>query len=210
MSEESSGDAGASGPGGPRGAGGASLADGGRGESGGEKGDGGSGVSRETVRDAFVDAAPRTTEEVATAVGAAPNAVADALAALEAAGDLRREDVEDADPTTLWYLPVTTLREREPEGLAEANDEIDRMLARMSFPGASRMMRDWRRDAVRAVVEHLRTSGPATGGEITDAVYPPHSAGYDDPEAWWECVRPRLLSVPGIGHEDGEWEFREQ
>lgn len=201
MSEESSGDAGASGPGGAGGGGGASAADG---------GDLRSDVSRETVLCAFVDAAPRTTAEVATAVGAAPDAVADALAALEAAGDLRRKDVGDADPTTFWYLPVETVRERETEGLAEADDEIGRALARMSFPGASRMMRDWRRDAVRAVVEHLRTSGPETVGEITDAVYPPHSAGYDDPEAWWECVRPRLLSVSGIGHEDGEWEFSER
>jgi hypothetical protein len=197
MSEESIG-AGASGPHGAGERGDAAATDG---------GDEGSDVSRETVRDAFVDAAPRTTSEVATAVGSSPDAVTEVLAALEAGGDLRRTDVGDHDPTTLWYLPAATVRERETEGLTEADDDIGVALARMSFPGASRMMQDWRRDAVRAVVEHLRAGGPETAGEITDAVYPPHAAGYDEPEAWWDCVRPRLLSVPGIVHEDGEWAF---
>ncbi|WP_323191177.1 hypothetical protein [Halostella sp. PRR32] len=194
MSEEASDDAGASEAGGVGGASGADSA---------ERSD----VTPESVRDAFVDAAPRTAADVATAVGAPRDAVTDALTSLEAAGDLRRKELGDDDPTTLWYLPAATLRDRETEGIAEADDDIDRALARMTVPGASRMMRDWRRDAVRAVVEHLREGGPAVSDEITENVYPSHSAGYDDPESWWGCVRPRLLSVPGVVHEDGAWRY---
>lgn len=183
------------------------------------------GVGPETVLAAFVDAAPRTAAEVATAVDAPDDAVADALAALEERGDLRRREVPAGDATedgvaggdadgsdqavALWYLPAETLRERVPEGVAEADDDIDRALAEMAVPGASRMMRDWRRDAVRAVVEHLREDGPATAAEIRATVYPPHSAGYDDTDAWWDCVRPRLLSVPGVDREDGAWRYED-
>ena len=190
--------------------------------------DPGGGVGPESVLDAFVDAAPRTAAAVAVAVDAPEDAVADALAALEERGDLRRRAVpagdaagggddatdtdgaeEDDASVTLWYLPAETLRERVPEGIAEADDDVDRALAEMAVPGASRMMRDWRRDAVRAVVEHLREDGPATAAEIRAAVYPPHSAGYDDPDAWWDCVRPRLLSVPGVDREGGAWRYEE-
>jgi hypothetical protein len=182
------------------------------------------GVDPDGVLVAFVDAAPRTAAEVAVAVDGPEDAVTDALAALEERGDLRRTDAPAADAdeweaedgpergseaVALWYLPAETLRERVPEGITEADDDIDRALAEMSMPGASRMMRDWRRDAVRAVVEYLREDGPATAAGIRSAVYPPHSAGYDDPDAWWECVRPRLLSVPGVDREDGAWRFEE-
>ncbi|WP_135821894.1 hypothetical protein [Halostella litorea] len=165
------------------------------------------------VRDAFVDAAPRTVAEVAVAADAPRDAVADALADLEAAGELRRREVaatgDDGAARTavVWHLPASTLRERTPEGTVEAGDAVDRAVARMAFPGASRMMRDWRRDAVRAVVAFLREDGPATADGIVGAVYPPHSAGYDDRDAWWDCVRPRLLAVPGVAHDDGEWRY---
>ncbi|WP_121820854.1 hypothetical protein [Halostella salina] len=165
------------------------------------------------VRDAFVDAAPRTVAEVAVAAAAPRDAVADALETLVAEGTLRRREVTttDAEGTerraVVWHLPAATLRERSAEGAVEAGDAVGLAIARMAFPGASRMMRDWRRDAVRAVVEHLREDGPATAEGIVDAVYGPHSAGYDDPDAWWDCVRPRLRSVPGVVHDDGEWRF---
>ncbi|NHN46277.1 hypothetical protein G9464_01505 [Halostella sp. JP-L12] len=184
-----------------------------RGDGSAERGD-----DPETVLAAFVDAAPRTAAEVADAVDAPADAVAEELAALEERGDLRRTEVPvegadaaegDDETLSLWYLPAETLRERASEGLAEADDDVDRALAEMAVPGASRMMRDWRRDAVRAVVEFLREEGPATAAEIRAAVYPPHSAGYDDPDVWWDCVRPRLLSVPGVHREDGVWRSEE-
>jgi hypothetical protein len=165
------------------------------------------------VRDAFVDAAPRTLAEVAVAAGAPRSAVADALSHLVAAGELQRREVTATDgdgaerTAIVWHLPAATLRERTADRAVEADDAAGRAIARMAFPGSSRMMRDWRRDAVRAVVEFLRTDGPATAAELVDAVYPPHSAGYDDPDAWWDCVRPRLLAVPAVAHDDGEWRY---
>jgi len=192
------------------------AANGGIGADGGDA-DGASGSADErvvpAVRDAFVDAAPRTVAEVAVAADAPRDAVADALATLTAEGTLRRHEVTTTDAdgaerrAVVWHLPAATLRERSAEGAVEAGDAVGLAIARMAFPGASRMMRDWRRDAVRAVVEHLREDGPATAEGIVDAVYGPHAAGYDDPDAWWDCVRPRLLSVPGVAHDDGDWRF---
>ncbi len=87
-----------------------------------------------------------------------------------------------------------------------ADERIDAVLADLDVPGTSEMMREWRRDAVAAVVEHLREHGPADAAAIKHSVYPSHAAGYDDADRWWAMVEPRLDSLPGVeGSPDGNW-----
>jgi len=174
---------------------------------------------RERVRSAFVDAEPLTTAEVAVAADVPEPAATDALLELVEAGDLRQTEVrgvdirqrkyaEEADdvdleaPIECYYRPAEDLLEtvgtRDGSDVSEDADRIGRRLARMDVAGASEMMRDWKRDAVRAAYEHLEAEGPCEPTEIREVVYPAHEAGFDDAEAWWDCVRPRLARLPGV------------
>lgn len=184
---------------------------------------------RSQVLAAFVDAESLTVEEVAIAACVPEPAAADALAELVEDGSLRqttvrgvdirqRKDAERADadleqPVDLFHRraedlesAVGTADGRE----ADADDRRERRLARMDVGGASDMMRDWRRDAVRGAHDHLREAGPCEPATIREAVYPTHEAGFDDADAWWDCVRPRLARLPGVVVEDGEWTVREE
>ena len=169
---------------------------------------------------AFVDAAPRTVDEVAaeTALDAA-----DARAALEALvdrGALRHKRVDGVDvgersrpmddrreelPVDLWYLPEDRLEGGNVVVTLDEGRPIEEALEEMEFPGASEMMRDWRRDAVRAAYEYLREQGPANRDNLVEDVYPPHSAGYADADEWFDCVGPRLARLPGVERADGEF-----
>ena len=55
------------------------------------------------------------------------------------------------------------------------------------------------REAVLAVVEHLRQQGEMSEADIKETVYDSHRAGYESPDEWWEqCVRDILEEVPGV------------
>lgn len=177
---------------------------------------------------AFVDAEPLSVPEVAVATGLPTEDVREALADLVEAGRLRRTAVRGVDVSQRKAAEAAdvdletpiVLYHRQPEALlsgigtadgagidADA-DRIGRRLARMDVPGASGMMRNWRRDAVRAAYDHLLEHGPADSATIRAAVFPAHEAGFDDPDAWWACIRPRLARLPGVTVEDGQWRVR--
>lgn len=180
---------------------------------------------RERVRSAFVDAEPLRPAEVAVAADVPEPVAADVLEELVSAGDLRhvavrgvdirqRKQVEDdeVDPSAAidcYHRPAADLADtvgtRDGNDLRPDADRIDRRLARMDVPGASGMMRDWKRDAVRAAHAHLEDAGPCDPAELRDVVYPAHEAGFDDAESWWDCVRPRLARLPGVVVEQGRW-----
>lgn len=170
------------------------------------------------VLSAFDDAAPLSAEEVAAAVGLDAEATAAALDALVERGALRRKtvngvDVGDRDrpmddareelAVDLWYLPPERLVDGDVVVTIDDDRAIEDALAELEFPGASGLMRDWRRDAVRAAFEYLRERGPADREALGEDVYPAHSAGYADAEAWLDCVAPRLAELPGVERANG-------
>jgi len=158
-------------------------------------------VERDAVANAFVDATPRTLPEVVDDIGLECERTRDALDALVAADDLATKRLTAGDATVrAWYLPATAHVERLASGTpdAERADAVEDAIATMDVPGVSEMMQDWRRDAIRGAWEYVAEHGAATDDAIVDAVYAAHSAGYDDRGSWWECVRPRLASLPGV------------
>ena len=182
---------------------------------------------RERVRGAFVDAEPLTTAEVAVAADVPEPAAAETLEALVEAGDLRHAQVRGVDirqrklaedddeidleePFDLYFRHADDLLEtvgtRDGSEVSDEADQVGRRLTRMDVGGASEMMRDWKRDAVRAAREHLLASGPCDPEELRGVVYPAHEAGFDDAEAWWDCVRPRLARLPGVVVDHGTWD----
>jgi len=183
---------------------------------------------RARVLAAFVDAEPLSPRDVAVAADLPVPAARDVLSALVDAGELHRTEVrgvdirqrkaaEDAEvdlerPIELFQRPAEALRDgtgvdTDPGG--DSPDPVDRRLGRMDVPGASGMMRDWRRDAVRAAHEHLREEGPAEPAELRDVVYPAHEAGFDDAREWWAFVRPRLARLPGVTTTEAAWTVRD-
>jgi hypothetical protein len=181
---------------------------------------------------AFDDPEPLTAAEVATATGMDREDVESALERQVAAGRLGTKTVGDG--ITLWYPTPGggngTAKTDDGSGSAreEAWDRdevtvhgggtsedagefdearIEAAVAEMEMPGTSEMMRDWRRAAVRGAFDHVRTEGPVESDAIKDTVYPAHSAGYTDADAWWACVSPRLNELPGIERDGERWEF---
>lgn len=69
---------------------------------------------------------------------------------------------------------------------------------------------DWEA-AVRGVYAFLHYWGMASAGEIIDAIYSEHPAGFAASETWWtECVRPGLASLPTVDPPDSDdwlWRF---
>jgi hypothetical protein len=172
------------------------------------------------VLGAFVDVAPRTAAEVAAETDLDPEAARAALDTLVERGALDRKQVSGVDvgarerpmadereelTVDLWYLAADRLEGGDVVVTLDADRPVEEALDEMEFPGASEMMRDWRRDAVHEAYEYLREQGPATRETLIDAVYPPHSAGYADADAWFDCVGPRLAELPGVERDDGEF-----
>jgi len=171
-------------------------------------------VERDAVASAFVDAAPRALPEVVDDTGLERERALDALDALVDDGDLATKDLASGAATLrVWYLPAAAHVERLASAApdAERTDAVEDAIATLDVPGVSEMMQDWRRDAIRAAWEYVAEHGAATDDAVVDAVYAAHSAGYDDPERWWECVRPRLASLPGVTPpsegEDDVWTY---
>jgi hypothetical protein len=175
------------------------------------------------VLEAFVDGAPRTVTDVAICAGVDEDVARETLETLTEQGELTsrtvrgvditaRKDAEEADldidaEIELWSLPVTSVLEGPTEP-PEADAVLERRLERMTVPGASSMMLNWRRDAVRAAYEHLESTGGATATELRDELFGSHGAGFDDPGEWWAFVRPRLYRLPGLIVEDDRWTVR--
>jgi hypothetical protein len=176
----------------------------------------------ERVLDAFVDGAPRTVDDVAIAANVDTDVARATLEALVEDGTLTRRSVSGVDITErkaaeeadidldaeidLWSLTPDELTEGQSDP-ATAEDRIDRRLERMTVPGASEMMQNWRRDAVRAAYERLDAldGDELTPAALRDDLFGTHEAGFDTPEAWWDFVRPRLYRLPGVTVEDGCW-----
>jgi len=150
---------------------------------------------------------PYTTNEVAMELDVSTRLAEQSLAQLEEEGVLASKTVSDGTETTaIWYRPIEVL---DPEDEETVDEAVEETVAGMAVPGASEMMRDWRRDAVRATVEALREDGPMSAAEIREAVFGPHSAGFDDPQDWWAMLHPRLAQVPYVHPPDGDegWTF---
>jgi hypothetical protein len=147
------------------------------------------------------DGEPRTAGEIAEALGCAPEAVGESLAHLRERGTLASKTVGDAG-VRIWYAPGGA----DPTPVEDDPEDVDELVAEMAVPGTSEMMRQWRRDAIRAAAEFLRERRRATAEEIRTEVFDTHPAGYDDPYVWWETVRPRLATLPGVDAPDEEGE----
>lgn len=148
----------------------------------------------------FSGAQPYTTREVAAAMNATEHTARAALEALHARGAVGRKEVRGEPATlTVWYQSRTSLDAGSTAPDEEAVDErVEEHLADVEFPGTSQMMRDWRRDAVRAAFEHLREHDDVENEEFLGTVFSRHQAGFDDADAWWDMVRPRLRRLPGV------------
>lgn len=172
-------------------------------------------VERDAVANAFVDAAPRTVAEVVETTGLDRDTVERRLEELVDDGELASKTLQtDAAELRVWYQPATAHVERLASGSPDDDraDAVDDAIEDLDVPGVSDMMQSWRRDAIRGAWEYLVEHGAATDAAVIDAVYPGHSAGYDDRDAWWECVRPRLATLPGItppsDGTDDVWTYR--
>jgi len=143
---------------------------------------------------------PYTTREVAAAMNATEHTARAALESLEDRGAVGRKQLRaETAPLTVWYRTRPGVGNEPEEGeTPDVIEHVEAMLEEMTVPGTSEMMRDWRRDAIRAAFEHLREAGEVPVPEFREAVYPAHRAGCEDFETWWDLVRPRLRRFPGV------------
>lgn len=171
-------------------------------------------VPEERALSVFSGAEPYTTRAVAEAMNVTEHTARTALEALHQRGEVGRKEVR-SDPATLtvWYRARTGIGE-EPEDVdVDVDARVNELLAEVDVPGTSEMMRDWRVDAIRAAFDHLRSEEAASVDELFEVVFPAHQAGFDDPENWWEMVRPRLRRLPGVVNPawgDDVWRYEGQ
>lgn len=190
------------------------------------------------IRRLFADGEPRTAAEVASATGVDERTATRLLSDLADVGELDRKTIGGTVVWYSTAAPATdvgnghgaaagdsgggsgfefrglgeTVR-TDPAGaegdLASPVDaDLEAALADASVPGASEMMRSWRRDALRAAAEYVAEHGGARSTEVVEAVYPGHRAGYESRDAWWEFVADRLAGLPGIARDGDRWEYR--
>jgi len=167
----------------------------------------GSDTLQERILASFDGFEPRTAVEVATGLGISTTTVREGLSALVEDGELASKEVGEG--VTVWYAdPRTRATASGPRPAPETVDRrVETAVEGLDPPGTSELMVSWRRDAVRAAVEFLRETPAATPEEVVEAVYPAHSAGYEDSEEWWAMVSDRLSAVPGVATVDGRWLF---
>lgn len=163
----------------------------------------------------FSGAEPYTTREVAAAMNVTEHTAGAALEALYERGEVGKKEAR-GDPATLtvWYRVRTGIGE-EPGGedALDVDARVEELLSEVEVPGTSEMMRDWRIDAIRAAFDHLREHEAVSVDELQAEIFPAHQAGFDDPDAWWELVRPRLRRLPGIVNPawgDDTWRYEGQ
>jgi predicted ArsR family transcriptional regulator len=145
---------------------------------------------------------PVSASEVAAELDVPRSVARDALLELSETGDLEHRQVRGRVGTVdVWYRP-------QENASASLDDRVSDALEELAVPGASELMQDWRRDAVRESFEYLRDAERADATAVVDAVYPTHEAGYDSEDAWWGMVAPRLARLPGVDDDDGDrWRF---
>lgn len=145
----------------------------------------------ERVLSAFDGHAPESTASLAEELNVAAERVDEVCGTLCDRDALARRELNCGHGTvTVWYRPA--------DAEADLEERVEQALAELSVPGTSEMMRDWRRDAVRAAFEFVAEEGPVVESEFTECVFPTQNAGYDDPGRWWEMVEPRLARLPGV------------
>ncbi|WP_435334430.1 hypothetical protein [Haloarchaeobius sp. TZWWS8] len=158
----------------------------------------------------FDDGAPRTAAEVARETDLPPDTAVEVLEELVADGDLSVKELRAEEVTLDAYFAGTDDGGSGAEPTVSHEEAVDEIVAEMEVPGVSEMMVDWRRDAIRAAWEHLSDADVVTADGFKTEVYPKYRAGYDDPEAWWEFVRPRLPHLPGVsgpGEDGSTWTY---
>lgn len=167
----------------------------------------------------FGDATPKTAETVAEETGLDVETVRATLSALVERDALSHKAVHGNDDAErrltseelsdlaidLWYLPADRVAGGTVVVTMEDEEAVEAALDELSFPGASDLMREWRRDAVRAAYEYLHDRHSTTDADFVEEVYPTQPAGYATGEAWWDCVAPRLAELPDVESDDGEW-----
>lgn len=93
--------------------------------------------------------------------------------------------------------PAETLA--EPESGVEATDRSESTPEDVSTALDALDLDADRREAVRAIYEHLRDAGTARKSDFTDEVYPDHSAGYQSPGGWWNALgKDALGELPDV------------
>lgn len=146
----------------------------------------------------FEGAEPKTVTEVADEHACTEYEARSKLDALCRAGELTSKSVREDPPLTVWYRPRAAFVDDGESSDRPLHERVSVLIEDIQVPGTSGMMRDWRRDAIRAAFDHLRDQGELDESELRESVYPAHSAGYDDPDRWWEMVSERLGDLPGV------------
>lgn len=172
-------------------------------------------VADERALEVFEGAEPYTTAEVADELDTTEHTARTKLKLLREEGRLERKVLRGGEaPLTIWYLPRAEHARKGLDRSMEADeideDALDEQIEELEVPGTSSMMRDWRRDAVRAAYEHLREHGTTPIDSFEAEVYPSYAAGYDEFQPWWAMVRERLKELPGVVGPDWDgtaWEF---
>lgn len=155
-------------------------------------------IPHENVVERFEGAEPKTAAELADSLSCTEYEARSKLDALCRAGQLDRKQVREEPALTVWYQPRAAFV-GEGDGSEQPVDErVSALLDDMAVPGISGMMRNWRRNAIRAAFEHLREVREIEEAELVEQVYPAHSAGYDEAEQWWAMVSERLGDLPGV------------
>jgi hypothetical protein len=148
-------------------------------------------LTPDRVLAAFDGHAPETTASLAAQLEVSGERVGETCRTLCDQDALARHELDCEHGTvTAWYRPA--------DAEADLRERAEQTLAELSVPGTSEMMRDWRRDAVRAAFEFVVEEAPVVESEFTERVFPTQNAGYDDSAQWWEMVAPRLAEVPGV------------
>lgn len=151
-----------------------------------------------------------TTEEVGDSVPFRRAHTVEGLERLVSEGVLERKQVGDG---TVWWLPGHTETEARRGPMPGATHEyesglppeLENAIWTLSDPDESE------RAAIYATCHYLSEHGPASAEMLRDEVFPDHSAGYDDPESWWnECIRPALAALAGTKHAEGEWRLERE
>jgi len=157
-------------------------------------------VPEDRALSVFSGPEPYTTREVAAAMNATEHTARTALEALRERGEVDSKEVRGEPATlTVWYRVRTRMDDPVEENEAvDVDATVDEIIEEEGVPGTSEMMRDWRRDAIRAAFDYLREREEVLIEEFRTEVYPAHEAGFDDEEAWWDMVAPRLRQLPGV------------
>lgn len=125
-------------------------------------------------------------------------------------------DVDGHDSTS----PASTAREPPAEDAEGGLEAVIDAVADEVLPGSGWKLEE-RREALHAVVEHLREHGTATPSEFRSEVYPAHTGGYTDgedpPTSWWKnAMYPGLSAVAertdavSKADQSGEWRYVEE